>query len=162
MFSPYHRNHHLRDYDKVRRETPLHEINVNEVHQQSQSTNERIAVIVANHVGTMVFCYCLATLMLWWTIVMEAILPALHVRAPDPFPFSFLFFILGGIMQSLLMPLIMVAQNIEARRSELLAEHNFHTNQAIYHTLQKVVGKSTDDDPPPEGIVDGPSPSPVE
>ncbi len=102
-----------------------HNVNVNAIHARSFSRNDRIARFVASRVGTMWFCYGLALLMLAWAVLQTL----LGKAAWDAFPFPFLFFCLGGIMQSLLMPLLMVAQNLDMRHAELLAESDHLTNQ---------------------------------
>src|SRR5579863_9359228 len=95
--------------------------NVNAVHADSLSINDRIACFVSDKVGTMWFCYGLAVLMIVWALLQWL----LGNTAPDRFPYPFLFFCLGGIMQSLLMPLIMVAQNQSAQHAALRAQEQY-------------------------------------
>lgn len=108
--------------------------NVNEVHRASLSLNDRIACWVGGHIGTMWFCYALALLMIAWAILQAM----LGQAAPDRYPYPFLFFCLGGIMQSLLMPLLMVKANLDARHSELLAEQSYAANQEILTKLTHI------------------------
>ena len=109
--------------------------NANERHQAQHTLNDRIATWVSSCVGTMWFCYGLATIMLLWAIMQTL----LGHRAFDAFPFPFLFFCLGGIMQSLLMPLIMVSQNLSARHDAILAEEQYKTTQNIYHDSEQIL-----------------------
>lgn len=112
---------------------PHHTNNANE--ELQQSTNDRIALWISGHIGTMRFCYVLACLMLLWACLQVL----LGQRAFDAFPFPFLFFCLGGVMQSLLLPLIMVAQNLDQKKSEILANTQYKTTQNIYHDSEQIL-----------------------
>lgn len=125
---------HLRIFLKHRFALGPHGVNVNDIHVESLSTSDRIAVWISERVGTMSFCYALAVLMMSWALAQWL----LGERAPDKYPFPFLFFILGGIMQSLLMPLIMVAQNLQSRHAELRAETEYHINKANAEKLEHI------------------------
>lgn len=114
-------------------------INVNKVHRDAMSLNDKIAMWVSNHVGTMWFCYGLALLMIVWALSQAVLLPRLGIKPFDPYSFPFLFFILGGVMQSLLMPLIMVAQNQGAKHSELRAESDHHITQESFARLEQIM-----------------------
>lgn len=129
------KKHHLTILRERHKQIGAHNVNVNEVHVESLSLNDKIACWVSDHVGTMWFCYGLAALMFVW----GAINVLLGKHAFDPYPYSFLFFCLGGIMQSLLMPLIMVAQNQSSRHAELRAEADYHVNQASFEKLEVIV-----------------------
>lgn len=96
---------------------------------ESLTTNDHIAMFISDHVGTMQFCYILAGLMFCWSVVQMFLLPLGNLPRFDPYPFPFLFFCLGGIMQSLLMPLLMVANNLQSRHNELRAEAEFAIDQ---------------------------------
>jgi uncharacterized membrane protein len=85
------------------------------------------------------FCYGLSGVMFVWALLQQSMLPMLHLPVFDPYPFAFLFFCLGGIMQSLLMPLIMTAQNQDARHAELRAEADYHVNQASFDQLTVIL-----------------------
>ena len=75
---------------------------------------------LADHIvglaGTMAFFYLLAVLMASWAFWQVGLQ---HDRGFDPYPFSFLFFILGGIMQSLFVPTMLTAQNRAAERDRI-------------------------------------------
>ena len=78
---------------------------------------------LADHIvelaGTMAFFYFLALLMIVWSSWQSAVL---HDKGFDPYPYSFLFFILGGIMQSLFVPTMLTAQNRSAERDRIKDE----------------------------------------
>jgi len=78
---------------------------------------------LADHIvglaGTMVFFYFLTIVMVgwaYWQVGLE------HDHGFDPYPFSFLFFILGGIMQSLFVPTMLTAQNRASQRDRIKDE----------------------------------------
>ena len=108
--------------------------NVNHKHKQALGTQDRIALTITTAVGTMYAVYflmlCLAGWMLWQG----------HFSAQpfDPYPFAFLLF-LGNIVQLLLMPLIMVGQNLQNRHAELRAEEEFKTTTSSYHDTEQIL-----------------------
>lgn len=114
---------------------PHRPININQAHAESLSLNERVALAVSKRVGTMWFCYGLAMLMLVW----GAVNMALGEYAFDKYPFSFLFFCLGGIMQSLLMPLIMVAQNLDAKHAEAKTDEEYRMTLKVCHDNETII-----------------------
>ncbi|HKU18617.1 MAG TPA: DUF1003 domain-containing protein [Candidatus Saccharimonadales bacterium] len=108
--------------------------NVNAQHQAGLGLQDRLALVITAAVGTMYAVYffmaVLAGWMLWQGVV---------ARHPfDPYPFAFLLFI-GNIVQLLLMPLIMVGQNIQARHAELRADEEYKTTLSSYHDLEVIL-----------------------
>lgn len=108
--------------------------NVNKKHKQSLGLQDNIALVITTAVGTMYAVYLFATVMLGWMIWQSAI--AQHPF--DPYPFAFLLF-LGNIIQLLLMPLIMVGQNIQSRHAELRADEEFKTTISSYHDIEHIL-----------------------
>lgn len=92
---------------------------------------DRIALTVTAAIGTMYAVYLFALFMAGWMLYQVASGKA----AFDPYPFAFLLF-LGNIIQLLLMPLIMVGQNLQARHSEARADEEFHTTQKTFSDLE--------------------------
>jgi uncharacterized membrane protein len=91
------------------------------------SRQDRIALAITAAVGTMYAVYFLAAFMVGWMLVQTAA----GNGAFDPFPFIFLLF-LGNIVQLLLMPLIMVGQNLQGKHAEARAEEEFQTTQKTF------------------------------
>ncbi len=56
----------------------------------------------------------------------------LHDKGFDPFPFAFLFFILGGIMQSLFVPTMLTASNRATLRDQIKDEADHRAWQHLY------------------------------
>jgi uncharacterized membrane protein len=96
--------------------------------------NARIAQSVTAAVGTMYAFYLFAAVMGGW-ILWQGLLSG---RPFDPFPFAFLLF-LGNIVQLLLMPLIMVGQNVQAAHADARAETDFDVNVKAEAEIEKVL-----------------------
>jgi uncharacterized membrane protein len=108
--------------------------NVNEKHRASLGFQDKLALLITSAIGTMyavyVFALFMAGWMLWQTYVSN--------KPFDPFPFAFLLF-LGNIIQLLLMPLIMVGQNLQGRHSEIRAEEEYKTTTSSYRDIEKIL-----------------------
>jgi uncharacterized membrane protein len=98
--------------------------------QQTLGAQDRIAVGITGAIGTMYAVYVLALIMAGWILVQGM----LGGRAFDPYPFAFLLF-LGNIVQLLLMPLLMVGQNLQGRHTEARADEEFRRVTKIFHDM---------------------------
>ncbi len=96
--------------------------------------NARIAGVVTAGIGTMYAFYLFAAVMGAWILWQGA----LASKPFDPYPFAFLLF-LGNIVQLLLMPLIMVGQNIQAAHADARAESDFEVNVKAEAEIEKVL-----------------------
>lgn len=108
-----------------------HPLNPNLVAQKQLSLQDKLALWVTGALGTMYAVYFLATAMGLWMLWQFW----LDDKAFDPYPFAFLLF-LGNIVQLLLMPLIMVSQNVQARHAELRAEEQYKATLSSYHDAE--------------------------
>lgn len=108
--------------------------NVNQKHKESFGLQDKVAVAITTAVGTMyaVYLFVLFTggWMLWQTYF--------AAQPFDPYPFVFLLFI-GNIIQLLLMPLIMVGQNIQSRHAEIRAEEEYRTTVSSYKDIEHIL-----------------------
>lgn len=88
---------------------------------------------LADHIvgiaGTMGFFYFLCFLMGGWAIWQSS---TLGNKGFDPFPYSFLFFVLGGIMQSLFVPTMLTASNRSALRDRIKDEADHRAWSHLY------------------------------
>lgn len=96
--------------------------------------NARIARTVTAAVGTMYAFYALALFMAGWILWQTA----LTAKPFDPYPFAFLLF-LGNIVQLLLMPLIMVGQNVQSAHADARAEADFEVNTKAEEEVEKLL-----------------------
>jgi uncharacterized membrane protein len=106
-----------------RRRRPLR--NINTEMSERLSSLDRLAVWITNHVGTMGFFL----LVFFWTVAWLGwnflAPPNLQFDAPTGFVF---WLFLSNLIQILLMPLIMVGQNVIGRHAEARAEHDLQIN----------------------------------
>lgn len=108
--------------------------NVNEAHRSSLGIQDRIALGITTAIGTMYAVYVFALFMAGWMLWQ-----GYFAHTPfDPYPFAFLLF-LGNIVQLLLMPLIMVGQNIQSRHAELRSDEEFKTTISSYHDIEAIL-----------------------
>ncbi|HSX33728.1 MAG TPA: DUF1003 domain-containing protein [Candidatus Saccharimonadales bacterium] len=108
--------------------------NINNTHKAGLHVQDKIALAITTAVGTMYAVYfftlCLAGWMLWQGAIAK--------HPFDPYPFAFLLF-MGNIVQLLLMPLIMVGQNIQSKHAELRADEEYQTTLTSYHDLEAIL-----------------------
>ena len=97
--------------------------------------NRRIAVGVTAAVGTMWAFYVFAAFELGWMAWQGT---GVGIVIKDPYPFAFLLF-LGNIIQLLLMPLIMVGQNVQSARFDARAVADFEINQKAEAEVEKLL-----------------------
>lgn len=108
--------------------------NINVVHKSRLNFQDRLAMWITTGIGTMYAVYFFAAFMVGWMIWQGFI----SNKPFDPYPFAFLLFI-GNIIQLLLMPLIMVGQNIQGRHSEIRAEEEFKTTITSYKDIEHIL-----------------------
>ncbi len=110
--------------------------NVNAEHEAGFSALDRLAISVTDRVGTMGFFLIIAA----WTILWLGwnILAPEGVRF-DPAPAFVLWLFISNLIQILLMPLIMVGQNLQGRHSELRAEADFAINQKAEAEVETIL-----------------------
>ena len=105
--------------------------NANKVHKEGLSCLDRAAMAVTDKVGSVGFFLVI----LVWTVVwcgyniLASEVPALGWHAFDPFPAFVAYLLISNVLQILLMPMIMVGQNLQGRHSEIRAELDFEINQ---------------------------------
>ncbi len=108
--------------------------NVNLKHKGLLGFQEKTALAVTGAVGTMYAVYFFAVFMAGWMLWQTQF----DQKPFDPYPFAFLLF-LGNIVQLLLMPLIMVGQNLQGRHSEIRAEEEFKTTRSSYKDIEQIL-----------------------
>ncbi|MHB8577023.1 MAG: DUF1003 domain-containing protein [Dehalococcoidia bacterium] len=133
---PYRTPEEVHELVERLRDGPAHLINPQQVAHALR--RERPAVIrfngwLADHIvgwaGTMVFFYFLGLLIAGWALWQSA---GQHDHGFDPYPYSFLFFILGGIMQSLFVPTMLTAANRATERDRIKDEADHRAWSHLY------------------------------
>lgn len=111
----------------------VHPQRVIEKMQAKRSQLSRFNGWLADHVvglaGTMVFFYLLCLILAAWTFWQSAVSGN---KGFDPFPYAFLFFVLGGIMQSLFVPTMLVASNRATERDRIKDEADHRAWSHLY------------------------------
>ena len=115
--------------------------NANEVHQDSMSPLDKAAVKVTDKVGSVGFFLIILCWTILWTgyNILATEVPGLGLKAFDPFPSFVAYLLISNVIQILLMPLIMVGQNLQGRHSEIRAELDFEINQKAEKEVMAVL-----------------------
>jgi len=109
-------------------------VDVNASHRQKLNSQDRIAMAITTAIGTMYAVYFFALFMIGWMIWQGKVSGAPF----DPYPFAFLLF-LGNIVQLLLMPLIMVGQNLLGRHAEIRADEEYKYTMSSYKDIEHIL-----------------------
>jgi uncharacterized membrane protein len=99
--------------------------NVNKQHKERLGGLEKLAMSITKRIGTMGFFFIIIA----WTILWLGwnFLAPKDLRFDPPSGFVLWLFI-SNMIQIFLMPLIMIAQNVDAHHAELRAESDFEVN----------------------------------
>lgn len=99
--------------------------NPNVIHRNRMSKLDKLALFVTNKVGSMGFffaCVILVTIPLLFTSTISVVQ-----------------YISSGILQLILLPLIMIGQNLQGRHAELRAQHDFDTNVKAEKEIETII-----------------------
>ena len=109
--------------------TPV--VNANEVYQQGLSPLDKLAAAITDKIGSMGFFLAILIWTILWTgyNILASEVPGLRWKSFDPFPAFVAYLLISNVIQILLMPLIMVGQNVQSRHSEIRAQLDFEINQ---------------------------------
>lgn len=117
--------------------------NPNVAHCEQMTPLELFALKVTDKVGSPGFFLIIFVWTILWTSynVLASQIPSLHWKAFDPFPAFVAYLLISNVIQILLMPLIMVGQNLQARHSELRAENDFEVNVRAEAEIKQILLK---------------------
>lgn len=110
--------------------------NANIEHREHLSSLERFALVITDHIGTMGFFFIL----LIWTVVWLV----WNVAAPtdmrfDPYPAFVLWLFISNMIQIMLLPLIMVGQNLQGKHAEARAQADFEVNVQAEEEIETIL-----------------------
>ncbi len=99
--------------------------NANEIHKKRLSLSDKIALWGISHVGTMQFFYiCIAMVTL--PLIVPKVMPIVQ-------------YISSGYLQLILLPLIMVGQNLQGKHSEIRSELDYQTNKKAEKEIETIL-----------------------
>ena len=133
----YKRRHQHRTKDQVLSE-PKPVLNPNREHCDKLSPLEILALKITDKVGSPSFFLLIFTWTVCW-VSYNAFAPHFGLKAFDPFPAFVAYLLISNVIQILLMPLIMVGQNLQSRHSELRAESDFEVNVRAEHEITEIL-----------------------
>ena len=95
--------------------------NANDVYQSGLSPLDKLAVGITDKVGSMGFFLAILAWTILWTSynVLASEVHALHWKSFDPFSAFVAYLLISNVIQILLMPLIMVGQNVQGKHTEI-------------------------------------------
>jgi len=99
--------------------------NTYQVHKNSLSPLDKFAMFITKMVGTMWFVLACCVLVII-PLVISSSLPIVQ-------------YISSGILQLILLPLIMVGQNLQGRYTEIRAQHDFDTNVKAEKEIETII-----------------------
>lgn len=110
--------------------------NVKIEHHEKLTRLEKIAVLVTERIGTMGF---FLIIFLWTVLWIGSNILAPASFQFDPYPAFVLWLFLSNLIQILLMPLIMVGQNLQGKHAEARAESDFEVNVKAEREIETVL-----------------------
>lgn len=110
--------------------------NVNEEHRRKLSKLERLALFVTEKIGTMGFFLVILTWTVFW--LGWNLLAPISLRF-DPYPAFVMWLFISNMIQILLMPLIMVGQNLQGRHAEARAETDLEVNVRAEREIETIL-----------------------
>lgn len=113
---------------------PIHNDRIR--HLQTLTSAEKFAVFIHRQVGSVGFFL----LVLLWTLMWLGwnLLAPLEMRF-DPAPAFVVWLLASNILQLILLPVIMVGQNIEGRAAEWRAQMDYEVNKKAEHEIEVVI-----------------------
>ena len=112
--------------------------NVNVEHREQLTKLEKLALFITRNVGSMGFFIIIVTWTAGW-LLWNTLSPA-YLRF-DPFPAFVLWLFISNMIQIMLMPLILVGQNLSGRHAAMKAEMEFEINKKSEQNVEEILKK---------------------
>lgn len=110
--------------------------NINIEYRERLSRIDRLALWVTEHVGSVGF---FAIIFLWTVFWISWNMFGPSALRFDPFPAFVMWLFISNMIQLMLMPLIMVGQNLQGRHSEARAEADFEVNTRAEREIEAIL-----------------------
>lgn len=110
--------------------------NVNVERKENLSSMDVFAIWITEHVGTMGFFL----IIFFWTVIWLGFntLGPIDYRF-DPYPAFVLWLFISNMIQILLMPLLLIGQNLQNKHSEARAETDFELNKKAEQEIEVII-----------------------
>jgi uncharacterized membrane protein len=105
-------------------------------HSQGLNASEKLALIITQRVGTIGFFFIILTWTVLW-IGWNTIAPV-SLRF-DPFPAFVLWLFLSNLIQIMLMPLIMVGQNVQSKFDGIKSQADYEVNLKAEQEIETIL-----------------------
>lgn len=109
--------------------------NVNVIHKSKIKALDKIALFITDRVGSFGFFLVILFWTLFW-LLWNFFAPK-SLKFDPPMGFIFWLFV-SNVLQILLMPLIMVGQNLQGMHAELRSEHDYQVDVRAEKRVQQV------------------------
>jgi uncharacterized membrane protein len=119
-------------------EAAEHGVNPVEATTDNYSLLDRIAIALTGKIGTMKFTLCIFTLTAGW-IGYNVLAPKMGWPQFDKLPALVIYLLGVNIFGTILMPLLMVGQNMSARLQEAKAEQDYRNNARAVEILELIL-----------------------
>lgn len=131
--TPAHHNHHTMTlfHHEPHQHQPRNVNVIHEAERRAGGFNEKLAIGLTNSVGTMWTAYLFAVIAI---IGLFAILQLFN-----PIVATLVAWGSQTLIQLVLLPVIMVGQNVLSRKAELQAEEQFNTTISTYHDIEQIM-----------------------
>ncbi|MBP9822070.1 MAG: DUF1003 domain-containing protein [Candidatus Pacebacteria bacterium] len=110
--------------------------NPNIEHKEKLSLLEKIALSVTKTIGTMGFFLIVVAWTIGW--LLWNLLAPVEMRF-DPYPAFVLWLFISNMIQLMLLPLIMVGQNLQGKHAETRAEADFEVNVQAEEEIETIL-----------------------
>jgi len=112
--------------------------NINDVHNDSLTTGERMADNLADFAGSWKFIIIFSCVLFVWIAANSIML--LFSSAFDPYPFILLNLILS-CLAAIQAPVIMMSQNRQEKKDRIRAEHDYEINMKAEILIEELINK---------------------
>ena len=99
--------------------------NTNEIHKSRLSKTDKVALYITNKIGTMGFFY-FCVILVTVPLLIPSTMPVIQYMS-------------SGYLQLILLPLILIGQNLQGKHAELRAQHDYETNVKAEKEIEAVL-----------------------
>lgn len=117
-------------------------VNPNDAVTSNYSKLDRLAIVVTGKVGTMKFTLGILSLTFLW-IGYNCLASSFGWPQFDKLPSLVIYLLAVNVFGTVLMPLLMVGQNMQARQSEAKAEQDYANNKRAVEILEQLARSDT-------------------